>query len=757
MDHLPTVSAPAFPPLQIPYLRAEDVQVLEYDNQGFTGFPSRAGWDKTNLINATLEGQPARTVASFVQQWLFFGLLSASTGHMFPMADLVRDFTRISPESGTRVIYTGRLEQYLVQWRNSLDPEQLSETGAYVAALDAILDEAQRHVARYMCRGGDGSVNHQMREYPDISLSIMALGVTLTRAKLRIWPDTRIFSWQHSELILSRMTEARWCPSDISMLEKLMTPSGMYFASLLRPRMAQHNHVGAECNQDKCNVMNISEEEKAEYQTAHTRECPGSCEWQHVSEAQLKEILEREGGLPVVKVEATADGQVQLNLSAKTIRKDGGYVAISHVWAERLGNTRDNSMPTCQLRRIQSMVTAVSGSKETSFWIDTLCVPQDNFNRRHLRPLRLRAIRDMDKVYGGSACVLVLDSELLSTNSTSPFEEQLVRFACCSWIRRLWTLSEAVNGPKVMLQFADGPVDMMTDIFHRLRDHNGFYALSQTVLTELTDFMWRIVLVRNPEETPRITAMWNACQFRNTSEGKDEAFCLATILGFDDTRPILDAPREDRWRIFLLQQRIFPKDLLFSSGPRVEQTGYRWAPRKFIGRPATTTATLPLQDDTGEATPHGFMVNSRGYAFDPPRARFWDGYPAFWLLDNATQKWYLVAHRMVQDDGQMPWPELTKELQRCKRIGVVVNKDLDTRRFALGILVDISSDVAETFQESVTYTARFLATVNVMLEQHDRWETLRGWRNDETEGLGTHTCRTVSATPVEPGQAWCIG
>ncbi|KAL6243318.1 hypothetical protein RBB50_009870 [Rhinocladiella similis] len=754
MDHLPTVSAPTSPPLEIPYLLTEDTQVLEYDNQGFVGFPSRVGWDKTRLLNATLEGQPARAVAAFVQQWLFFGLLSASTGHMFAMTDLVRDFTRTSPETGAKIIFTGRLEQYLMQWRGSLNAEQLSTNGGYVATLDATLDETQRHVARYMCRGGEGSVNHQMAEYPGISLSIMALGVALTRAKLRVWPDTRLFAWKHSELILSRMAAAGWCPSDISMLEKLLTPSGMYFASLLRPRMARHDHVRAGCSKDMCNAMNISEAEKATYQTAHTTDCSGSCEWKHVAEEQLTEILEHEGGLPVVRVEETSDGQVQLNVVAKTLGKDSDYTAISHVWAERLGNTRDNAMPICQLRRIQSMVTTVSKDEEnSSFWIDTLCVPQDNF-KPCLRPLRIRAIRDMDRVYRGSASVLVLDSELLGTQSNASFEEQLVRLGCSSWVRRLWTLSEAVNGPKVLLQFSDKAVDMMTDIFDRLKFYPPFFALTQTVLIELTDFLWRVVLVKNPEGNPRITAMWNACQYRSTSEHQDEAFCLATILGLD-TRPILQAPREDKWRTFLLQQRIFPKDLLFSSGPRVDQAGFRWAPRNFIGRPATITATLLLSMGIGEATPHGFSVPSRGYVFDPPRAKFWDGYPGFWLHDNTTQKWYLVAHRTVQCDGQMPWTELTRELQRCKRIGVIVNQNLNAVTFAMGVLVALGHDETET--ERGTLAAEFLATVNVMLEQEDRWETLRGWRNDEAEGAGTSTCKTVSAVPVESEQMWCVG
>ncbi|KAK5321764.1 hypothetical protein LTR93_006002 [Exophiala xenobiotica] len=707
MDHLPSVTNPAFPPHQIPYLRTDNSPVLEYDNQEFSDFPFRAGFDKTSLFEGRLRtdlAQQDQSVAQFVQQWLYFGLLSAGMSHTFAMTDLLQDFTQMSPETGGRVITTRHLDRYLVQWRDRLNPDQVKRNSDTVQRLDTILDETQRHVARYMCRGGEETAKHPMRKHTDISLSIMALGVVFTRAKLRIWPGSRPFAWQRSELVLSRMTDAGWCPSDISMLEKLMTPSGMYYASLLRPRMAQHNHLQAGCNADTCNVMNISAAEKAEYKTVHTQECSGSCIWKDVPEEQLNNILAKSDGLPV-------------------------------------------------LRRIQALVTAASDGQSRSFWIDTLCVPQDNF-KDHLKSLRLRAIQNMDAVYHGSSAVLVLDSELISSTSTAPFEEQLARFACCSWIRRLWTLQEAVTGPKVLLQFSDRPVDMMRDLYLRLQHHAGFFTLSQTVLTEMTDFLQRIVLVKDPGSYPRITALWNACQYRSTSEKQDEAVILAVLLGLD-TRPILAAAKEDMWWTFLLQQRIFPKDLLFSSGPRVKRDGFRWAPPNFIRRPTTTTATLLLSMGTAEATSNGLNVTAQGYVFKPPRTAFRAEHPSFWMLDEATQTWYMIAQRTINDDGQPEWPELRHALQKCDRLGIIVNQDLNRNTFALGVLVDISKGTAGTVGDCLS--ARFLATVNLMLEQQNRWATLEQWRQQEAADVATESCRVVLGTPVPPDQLWCVG
>ena len=294
MDHLPTISNPALLPVEIEYLSREESLIPRYDNEGFADFPARAGWRKTDLLENTPDlssQEQSRDVAELVQQWLFFGLLSATMGHRYTMHTLFQDFTRISAESGRTVVTTGQLERYLLEWKESLSPADLQRGSQSMLRVDAILDETQRHVARYMCRGGPESPDHPMRQHPEISLSIMSLGVTMTRAKLRIWPHSRLFGWQRSEMVLLRMTQAGWCPSDISMLEKLMTPSGMYFASLLRPRMARHDHAAAGCNEDFCNVMNITKQAKLEYRPVHRENCDEKCGFYDVTEAELTEIL----------------------------------------------------------------------------------------------------------------------------------------------------------------------------------------------------------------------------------------------------------------------------------------------------------------------------------------------------------------------------------------------------------------------------------------------------------------------------------
>jgi len=98
-----------------------------------------------------------------------------------------------------------------------------------------------------------------------------------------------------------------------------------------------------------------------------------------------------EGGIPVVWF--FEDGQIHVGNSACDTPATPGwpavipYVAISHVWSDGLGNAIANTLPWCQLQRIQGLVDALyqdtAGNQHpVPFWMDTLCVPvEQHFER----------------------------------------------------------------------------------------------------------------------------------------------------------------------------------------------------------------------------------------------------------------------------------------------------------------------------------------------------------------------------------------
>jgi len=483
------------------------------------------------------------------------------------MKTLIKVFTWISDTSCRKIITTRELERYL------RDIRPYSET---FTDINIILKELREYVENYLC--AEPKIEHYLRhhsDFPALSLFIQSLGVVLTRAKLRIWPQNETgFALQWSQIVEERMSEAGWCPSDMTMFRKLLTASGLYFISLFLPRLAEKSHAEAGCTKDECKVMNVSDEAKPAYRPIHVEGCDEKCGEPEVNADELCKILTPKiTSIPLVRFKVHGIAQLSLSDSSRDCEADR-YIAISHIWMEGLGNTLKNSLPTCQSTRIQRLVDKLSGVESTPFWMDTLCVPQHNI-RPALRNARNKAICYMEQVYRKCFAVLVLDTSLLSTSVRDPLEKKLVSLACSSWLRRLWTLQEGVLGPKIMLQLADGSLDMMQDLLLHMANNLGFYDLSQTVYTELEAIINRMTGRRPVEEDgTRIIKLWNACLFRSTSEHQDEGLCLSILLG-NNVNPIRDAEDADKWTTFLLLQEVFPKDLLFTAGPRVERDGFR--------------------------------------------------------------------------------------------------------------------------------------------------------------------------------------
>ena len=101
------------------------------------------------------------------------------------------------------------------------------------------------------------------------------------------------------------------------------------------------------------------------------------------------------------------------------------YIAIFHVWSDGLGKARANTLPQCQLRRLQDHIDDLyESSGPIPFWIDTICVPLE-------RQARKTAIYRMGQTYAGSDNVLVIDSWLAQTGLDGPEAVDLLKIKSC--------------------------------------------------------------------------------------------------------------------------------------------------------------------------------------------------------------------------------------------------------------------------------------------------------------------------------------
>jgi len=155
------------------------------------------------------------------------------------------------------------------------------------------------------------------------------------------------------------------------------------------------------------------------------------------------------------------------------------YVAISHVWADGLGNARQNTLPYCQLHRLKRTLDELRAQQSTwsllnrgqvdavlrkkrnvslRFWIDTLCIPVNP----SLKHVRKQAIHQMKEIHHSSYQVLVLDAEIQVANA-SDVTEAFMQIALSGWMRRLWTLQEGVLGDRLHFRFNDSVFDLQKE------------------------------------------------------------------------------------------------------------------------------------------------------------------------------------------------------------------------------------------------------------------------------------------------------
>jgi hypothetical protein len=123
------------------------------------------------------------------------------------------------------------------------------------------------------------------------------------------------------------------------------------------------------------------------------------------------------------------------------------------VWADGLGNPRENAIQRCQVARLAELIDGIQETERIRtgdananpdpdtpplvfrFWIDTLCCPVELEGKL----ISLQRIKD---VYKNAVHVLVLDSSLslYPCQDAHPSEILMRVYASSAWMRRLWTL-----------------------------------------------------------------------------------------------------------------------------------------------------------------------------------------------------------------------------------------------------------------------------------------------------------------------------
>ena len=370
MDHIPNVTPVVYEHPRVPYIRPAEYE-YKYGSGQWVNFPYRCGWYDPNFLKIEFSlsnSEHDRRFSSFLQNWFYFGLLAETLGIPINVADFV------DGNDDNQTITTRRLPEFIDQWSSRVHRLSQSEKAECAKNLDNFLREW--YWIYHECVGYNES-NQKISS--EIHLSIAILHTTLVMAKRVIFPmsDMDHIGFE-SPLVKNRMMKDGWCESDLRKLEQSGVTSvlGFYYCSLLGPRQVLRDH--GQCNYRNCLAFQIKNEE---YVTRHvTTEC--NCENVRVDIDKLYSILKK-NIVPVLTFEDNGfphDASIELHES----NINTSYVAISHVWADGLGNPHENSLPRCQLRRLQMYANRALSNPRTAkhtevknipFWIDTICVP----------------------------------------------------------------------------------------------------------------------------------------------------------------------------------------------------------------------------------------------------------------------------------------------------------------------------------------------------------------------------------------------
>lgn len=370
-----------------------------------------------------------------------------------------------------------------------------------------------------------------------------------------------------------------WCPSDIARAEaKYQSIQTLFLVQMLDKSLPKRDH--SQCTNSSCNLYQIN---MGGYVPHHQHEgC--SCEQLEVDSDRLTEILRKENCYPLLRLEGDLH-----NLRAELVEYSDKtpYIAISHVWADGLGNPDANSLQRCKLIHLRELVSAVAesdpdqtwkSSGKPLIWLDTLCCPAKDGEGKQ------KAIENIRLVYRQAKHVLVLDAGLMSYSALmQEVPEYLARIFTSSWMRRLWTLQEGALAQSLYFQFADKAIGLgeLGDAIIRLGSTSMRH---KSILTDFSqEFMGlqSFFLPTTPKTGPLLRQLDQSLHFRSVSIATDEPLCIGTLMSLD-LPAILDVePKDNRmqkvWELIAAKKGGIPSKLIFFEGPRIPVKGWKWA------------------------------------------------------------------------------------------------------------------------------------------------------------------------------------
>ncbi|MCJ1377320.1 hypothetical protein MMC17_000414 [Xylographa soralifera] len=628
MDHL-RLSEDSWEYPEVPYL--DSARVFVYDNAEQTRFLERKGWSWpeiraiAQMKPSTVDGHTAEHAAALVQAWLYFGFIHAVTRLPVDTSQYV-----CCNRSGKLVVTSKPLLGHLRRWQDMLASQE--DQGTNVIAQVDMLWKIYHYFLAHVAVVWRDFLPHE------VGASIVILHQTIALAKLSMYPHSysppslcNFHDYFHKQ-IRAPLVDHDWCTTTIQRLGQRLSPLTLYHMASIKNTLPSKSVSHAACSNFQCHAS------KPAAGILKPQHSALDCRCQLIPSTQDKvTLIVEEGCIPLLSFSKGTGISIE-SLSLASPGEDVPYVAISHVWADGLGNPSDNTMYPCQIELMQDSVSQVMQNrsqrqgdalKENSFfWIDTLCVPANAGKAKST------AIAMMEDIYRKATIVLVVDAGLKQLNSivTSPFQIA-ISIASSRWWTRLWTLQEGVFAKALYFQLLDiavSPVDVVQqsrELFSNTSDAPAWDIQTMLVKDALSE-VEELSLRELRSDSGR--HILKALSWRFTSRDADETICLAILLKLSISElSQLEEDPKTRMKAFILMQRFFSSSVLFGHGlheERFEEEGFRWAPYSFLSRTSGPSAYNNMFSSQWiEELPHveiayadeqGLHIRSHGFRLD---------------------------------------------------------------------------------------------------------------------------------------------
>ncbi|KAL1626237.1 hypothetical protein SLS54_003072 [Diplodia seriata] len=608
------------------------------------------------------------------------------------------------------------------------DAERITETYSMrMVRIQMALNRARAVVKCYCSLGGpepsggdhSGPGKAEKDLFDLVSLSLIALGETLTNAKVKIvdqvgskirgWNDDTAEGWGTSKLIKEKL-EKEWCPKTLHVLEGQFrgNTTGLLAAYTL-DLFEDEDHRN--CREDTCMLAHVKDDDS--YELRHSRFCTGDdCALVGTDPEALQTIINR-GAIPLLRLENNAS-RIIISVTDSFECKD--YATVSHVWSDGYGNPKENKLHQCQLAFLKEALNSVERGRgnndKVAFWMDTLAIPVgDDF-----KEARKMAIGKIHETFVRSRYTLVLDQGLCKEVKGENYHKTAMMILASGWMRRLWTLQEAYLSEKIFFKFMDETLE--------LEELEAMYPAANDTLTSCLPAIARSYFhsllgtarkARIHDMTPKeglslIASVWKATQWRTTTHKQHEVLALATLFNLntdrsDDAKSLNQAfiagensdEQLDKNMCTLLRllEEVYPGSIpagiIFLPGKRLPVKGYGWAPRTWISG-QTVDHPDPLSIDTPGTRfvpDQGLYVEFPGFLLHSssgtnPITRMEQHTLLRFPVDSTLTEWYEIRRADIVKGNELP-RQVVKGSSGRKRYAIILlrQRPRDVREIAL--------------------------------------------------------------------------